>query len=278
MSISDNQGVQDYKFTGKELDMMNGLNFYDFEARTYDPATGRFLSVDPMAEKYYHISPYLYCAGDPVNATDPTGKWIKGTDGKPVTYKNGKWSSNASADVQKIGNAMMLSEEGRNVLNDMFKTKYSISLNYKEGFHPEDRDKSGEARIEYNKKTKEIIEVTINLFDGKINEDVSYYKQISEAGEKLTDADLRDLLMLEHPPTLTERIGQVGAHEGTHATKKKAMPYMVGISEAEKFAFESEMRAMRGTMYNVPVNTPPIAPANTPSTIFNKPLDIIIHK
>jgi RHS repeat-associated protein len=73
MSISESQGVQDYKFTGKELDMMNGLNLYDFEARTYDPAVGRFLSVDPMAEKYYHISPYAYCSNNPVNRIDPNG-------------------------------------------------------------------------------------------------------------------------------------------------------------------------------------------------------------
>jgi RHS repeat-associated protein len=76
MSGSDNQGLQDYKFTGKELDMMNGLNLYDFEARTYDPAVGRFLSVDPMAEKYYHMSSYAYCANNPINAIDPDGRKI----------------------------------------------------------------------------------------------------------------------------------------------------------------------------------------------------------
>ena len=62
MSISTNQGLQSYKFSDKELSMEHGLNLYDFHARTYDPATGRFLSIDPMAEKYYNISPYAYCA------------------------------------------------------------------------------------------------------------------------------------------------------------------------------------------------------------------------
>jgi RHS repeat-associated protein len=73
MSISTGQGSQPYKFTGKELDMEHGANLYDFEARTYDPATGRFLSIDPMAEKYYNISPYAYCANNPLNRIDPTG-------------------------------------------------------------------------------------------------------------------------------------------------------------------------------------------------------------
>ena len=35
---------------------------------------GRFLSIDPLAEKYYHLSPYAYCAGDPVNLVDPDGR------------------------------------------------------------------------------------------------------------------------------------------------------------------------------------------------------------
>jgi RHS repeat-associated protein len=76
-SIGTGQGVQLYKFTDKELDMEHGMNLYDFEARTYDPATGRFLSIDPMAEKYYNISPYAYCANDPLLYIDPTGEDIK---------------------------------------------------------------------------------------------------------------------------------------------------------------------------------------------------------
>ena len=29
--------------------------------------------MDPMAQKYYGLSPYAYCAGDPVNLVDPEG-------------------------------------------------------------------------------------------------------------------------------------------------------------------------------------------------------------
>ena len=70
------QGKQPYKFGGKELDMMNGLNQYDYSARYYDPAIARFTTMDPMAEKYPDTSPYVYCGNNPVNAVDPTGKTI----------------------------------------------------------------------------------------------------------------------------------------------------------------------------------------------------------
>lgn len=38
---------------------------------------GRFMSIDPKAESFYHISPYAYCAGDPVNLVDPDGEATK---------------------------------------------------------------------------------------------------------------------------------------------------------------------------------------------------------
>ena len=49
---------------------------YDSGARFMGTA-GRFHSIDPLAEKYYHLSPYAYCAGDPVNLIDPDGRKIR---------------------------------------------------------------------------------------------------------------------------------------------------------------------------------------------------------
>ena len=60
-------------FTGKEKDSETG--FYYFGARYYDPAlSGLFLSIDPMADKYPSISPYAYCAWNPVKLVDPEGE------------------------------------------------------------------------------------------------------------------------------------------------------------------------------------------------------------
>ena len=72
-NLSSNQR---YKYNGKELDRMHGLDWYDYGARFHDPATGRWFSVDPLAHKYYSISPYVYCANNPVNLIDPDGKKI----------------------------------------------------------------------------------------------------------------------------------------------------------------------------------------------------------
>ena len=64
--------VTDYRFTGKEVQRDFGANLYDSFAR-FQHNNGRFLSIDPKAESFYHISPYAYCAGNPVNLVDPDG-------------------------------------------------------------------------------------------------------------------------------------------------------------------------------------------------------------
>ena len=73
---TDTDNITDYRFTGKEKQLMFGnSNVYDSFAR-FQNTYGRFMSIDPKAESFYHISPYTYCAGDPVNLVDPDGKDI----------------------------------------------------------------------------------------------------------------------------------------------------------------------------------------------------------
>jgi RHS repeat-associated protein len=128
------QGVQPYKFGGKELDRTHGLDFYDFEARAFDPTLMRFTTIDPLAEKYYSISPYAYCGNNPVNRIDPTGMdWVEDEEGNAI-WKEEYTKDNVPKGYKYIGTEYM----GISVVK-YYKTKYmdkhrlgvTIDLGYK---------------------------------------------------------------------------------------------------------------------------------------------------
>jgi RHS repeat-associated protein len=89
------QGVQPYKFGGKELDRSYGLDFYDFEARAYNPVLMRFTGFDPLASKYPGISPYAYCLNNPV-------KWID-MDGRDPTLPFSPWNTKKMEQIVQLG-------------------------------------------------------------------------------------------------------------------------------------------------------------------------------
>ena len=119
----DNQHCYSYKntftFTGKEKDSLRlnpqsgGLcgarltsppdlftRFYYFGARYYDPSlSGLFLSVDPMADKYPSISPYVYCAWNPVKLVDPDGKERDKPEDKEKAQKMENAVKNRISDI-----------------------------------------------------------------------------------------------------------------------------------------------------------------------------------
>ncbi len=74
--VTDGTGVQSHKYGAKELDRENGLDLYDSHARWYDPLLTRTSTQDPLAEKYRHLSPYAWCAANPIRNIDEGGDSI----------------------------------------------------------------------------------------------------------------------------------------------------------------------------------------------------------
>ena len=71
--LSYNAEIQKSKYIGKEFDHMYGLDWYDHGARMYDAAKVSWDRVDRLGEKYTQLSPYLYCASNPVVFLDADG-------------------------------------------------------------------------------------------------------------------------------------------------------------------------------------------------------------
>ena len=94
-----------FTFTGKERDPETGYSY--FGARYYDnDLSGLFLSVDPMADKYPSISPYAYCAWNPVKLIDTDGReftvWIEDGEGNTYEYKPNMSPTGDAAAQQQI--------------------------------------------------------------------------------------------------------------------------------------------------------------------------------
>jgi RHS repeat-associated protein len=102
MQHSTSAGAQPYKFGGKEYDTMHGLDWYDFEARMLGTDIPVFPTADPLSEKYYSISPYAYCAGNPMNRVEVGGRLFLFVSGFDInTYNSKVFSKNVPESVDR---------------------------------------------------------------------------------------------------------------------------------------------------------------------------------
>jgi len=92
-----------HTFSSKEKDTETGYSY--FGARYYSSDLSIWLSVDPMSDKYPSLSPYTYCANNPIKLVDPNGeemddnidKWKYNKDTKELT-----WVSNEGGRYHQI--------------------------------------------------------------------------------------------------------------------------------------------------------------------------------
>ncbi|MBR4841059.1 MAG: RHS repeat-associated core domain-containing protein [Paludibacteraceae bacterium] len=110
-----------YYFSAKELDEETGLYYYG----------ARWLSVDPMLEKYVGISPYNYCAGNPVKLVDPDGRnWVmRDVDGATEVYYDRNVTSQKDLSNDKYGAVML--EDGASLVGYTFYNDHQDNKNGK---------------------------------------------------------------------------------------------------------------------------------------------------
>ncbi len=133
---------QPFKFCGKEALTQNAWDVYDSLARFQRMSYPRFTSPDPLAEKYYGVSPYVYSSNDPVNRIDPlglsdyynlNGKNVRhiddGIDRKYLLFTN---SSREKVVNQAIEDMMYIYIPGIEILTKLKKMFDSTEENKKE--------------------------------------------------------------------------------------------------------------------------------------------------
>lgn len=76
-----------YKYSGKELQVVGDLNYLDYGFRMYDSSLGRWLTIDPLADKYYSTSPFAFCGNNPIGNIDYWGLGYWSTDDPDLIQK-----------------------------------------------------------------------------------------------------------------------------------------------------------------------------------------------
>ena len=113
-----------YKFNGMEWQNELDLNYYDFGMRNYDAALGRWMNIDPLAEKYYNFSPYHTSANNPVVFMDYNGEdYI-------VTVNLESQTATVSGTLYAAEEDVAVAQKGADFWNDQ---SGDFSYTYKDG-------------------------------------------------------------------------------------------------------------------------------------------------
>ena len=164
--------TQPYKYNGKEFDTKKGLNWYDYGARHYDAALGRFTTNDRFAEKYYSMSPYQYGANNPVNNIDVNGDTIVVNPNPNGLIDNvkmffgfdTKYQKDVKADLQQL-------KKDDKEIGEMI-----IELEKSKNVHSITRTKRGESNssgFDREKAKKDIPQGSIINYDPDVKTDIN---------------------------------------------------------------------------------------------------------
>ncbi|MCM1076944.1 MAG: DUF6443 domain-containing protein [Bacteroides sp.] len=129
-----------FTFSGNERLRLDGINEYDFHARRYVASLPAFSSWDPLNGNYPWLSPYAYCAGNPIRFTDPTGlDWVhrrvNGIDEyyydreiKSLSDINKVYGANSDISYIKNGSTLRLGNFDYTFNNDLEENKYGTVM------------------------------------------------------------------------------------------------------------------------------------------------------
>jgi hypothetical protein len=208
-----------------------------------------------MFKEYAPMSPYAFSLDNPIIFRDKDGNVVVGGDGKEVTYKRSgdgliEWSSNATADIQRIGNAMLSTTTGTEAYNYWQDLPNKVSLKLDTKSAPKSASGNpiyGENDARHDRKTGELkpgkFKVTIYLKNIQNDNKDGLYSQKIDDDEAIGAVGTHERWHLD--PTQA-KLDDVHTNPFTGICREDEEPPSQNLTSNSEVNFRSEYRANKG--------------------------------
>lgn len=276
--LSDNR----YRYNGKEAQAFLNNPYLDYGARQYDSDGGIWLGKDPLSEKYYPISPYMFCLGNPIRHVDLTG--MEPQEKNQLTV----WG----LIIEKINNTFSINLDGSSSAA-MEQSKQQLEQNIKDIEQTTDVVNVIAEGASVLNPISSIIKTTLKVASGqKVNtgdiifstaevlplagivEDVSKVSKMAKVAEKVLDAS--DVSRIENAATRIGRpINVVGSRASGTAGAYSDWDYIIeGVNRKTWNKIKNSLPGAKSVLDNTPGNIDrikaPLDPTKPHITIYPK--------
>jgi len=233
-----------FTFTGKEKDPETGYSYFGARYLEHELMTG-WLSVDPMSDKYPSLSPYAYCAWNPVKLMDPDGKESMETD--IINSKTGACKHIEDGKNQIV----LLSDKAYNTIEKMGQVSYS-SMTFSQRKEYNSLLNSGKIVSLNSKLGKTIRAVYAEMGNIECSEQDRYIVAASIATRLKSEPDIDKVLTPKQYNATRTDIYKIGPYERENQIKRKA-PYFYkdnskAILQSRLQAISASYRALNGLL------------------------------
>ena len=203
-----NNASTPFTFSAKEKDSETGFSY--FGSRYYNSDLSIWLSVDPMSDKYPSLSPYVYCANNPIKLVDPNGEEIGDPLKKMKVRRNS--TSNTFGLVRKNKNGTTRPHQGVDYYAPVGTPVYAVSnglvvntvtTDSKEGY-------GKSVTIQHYDKDDNPVQ------DKEGNNIYSFYAHLSEVGVKVGDMVYENTSIIGESGTTGNATGMTGEDQHLH--------------------------------------------------------------